>query len=154
MDVAGYMREVNSKDYQIDVGPLYRESEHVGGILSDRWGCQAASTNLAFLPNGQVTGCSALAMLISRFPELVLGDVFDGLNQLGIDHLLRLAQARGQDRPACQGCHVAVNCTGGCLAINYSTSGLALTPPDVYCQTISTIPEAWRRAWANHDAHR
>jgi uncharacterized protein len=152
MDVAGYVREVNNKGYRIDVGPLYRESEHVGGILSDQWGCHAASTNLAFLPNGQVTGCSALGMLISRFPELVLGDVFDGLDQLAIDHLLQLAQTRGEDRPACQGCKVAANCTGGCLAINYSTSGFALIPPDVYCQTIATIPKAWRTAWADNDS--
>jgi len=154
VDVANYMREVNNKGCRIDVGPLYRESEHVGDILSERWGCHAASTNLAFLPNGQVTGCSALAMLVSRFPELVLGDVFDGLDQPAIDHLLQLAQAGYEDRPTCQECQAATNCTGGCLAINYSTSGFPLAPPDVYCQTISSIPEAWRRAWTGHDVHR
>lgn len=147
MDVAGYIRGLSNRGYRISIGPLYQESEHVGGILSNLWGCHAASTNLAFLPNGQITGCSALAMLISKFPELILGDVFNGLDQLSIDRLIQLAQARGDDRPACKGCQTAINCTGGCLAINYSTSGVALTPPNVYCKTISTIPEAWRKAW-------
>lgn len=154
MDVAGYMREVYKSGKRLDVGPLYRESEHVGGILSDRWGCHAASTNLAFLPNGQVAGCSALAMLISQFPELSLGDIFDGLDQVAINHMVQLAQAPVEDRPSCKGCGVAINCTGGCLAINYSTSGSALTPPGVYCQTISAIPEAWCRAWADQGEHR
>ncbi len=148
MDVAGYMREVNSKGDQLDVGPLYRESDHVGNILSDRWGCHAASTNLAFLPDGKVTGCSALAMLVSQFPELILGDVFDGLNQQAIDNLLQLAQATGEQRTACQECQVASNCTGGCLAINYSTTGSAFAPPELYCKTISAIPIAWDKAWA------
>lgn len=153
MDVAEYISSLSNKSCRIEVGPLYQESEHVGGILSHRWGCHAASTNLAFLPNGQVTGCSALAMLVYRFPELVIGDVFDGLDQLCIDQLLQLAQARGEDRPTCKDCHTAANCTGGCLAINYSTTGLALTPPNVYCRTISTIPEAWFKAWGGHDVH-
>ncbi len=148
MDVANYVREGNRKGGQLDVGPLYRESEHVGGVLSDRWGCHAASTNLAFLPNGQVAGCSALAMMVRRFPELVLGDVFVGLDQEALDHLLRLAQAPGERRPRCQGCQVANNCTGGCLAINLATSGSALAPPDLYCSTISAIPAAWQEAWA------
>jgi len=148
MDVAGYMREMNNKGSQINVGPLYRDSEHIGGTLSDRWGCHAASTNLAFLPNGQVAGCSALAMLVCRFPELVLGDVANGLDQQAIDYVLRLAQAHREQRPLCQGCQVGSNCTGGCLAINYSTTGSPFIPPDVYCKTISTIPVAWHRAWA------
>jgi len=71
MDVAGYIRKLSNNGCEIKIGPLYQESEHVGGILSNVWGCHAASKNLAFLPNGQVTGCSALAMLTSKFPKLV-----------------------------------------------------------------------------------
>ena len=147
MNVAGYIRDMSNQGRRIDVGPLNRDSEHVGGVLSHRWGCHAALNNLAFLPNGQVTGCSALAMLISKFPELSLGDVFDGLDQASIDNLVQLAQASSEDRPVCKGCQTAVNCTGGCLAINYSTSGLPFIPPEIYCMTISTIPDAWYKAW-------
>jgi len=147
LDVAQYVRDVNNNGTQIDVGPLYRTSDHVDGNLSSYWGCHAASKNLAFLPNGQVTGCSALAMLVSRFPELIIGDISSGLEQSSIDNLVQLAQANGEQRPACSKCATAINCTGGCLAINYSTSGLALTPPEMYCKTISIIPMAWRKAW-------
>jgi uncharacterized protein len=152
MDVASYMREINGRGNQLEVTPLHRESEHTGDVLSDRWGCHAASTNLAFLPNGQVAGCSALAMIVSRFPELVLGDVFDGLNQQAIDQLLQLTQATAEKRLACKGCNVANNCTGGCLAINYSTTGFAFIPPDLYCSTISAIPIAWNKAWGGIEA--
>jgi uncharacterized protein len=147
LDVADYIREMNAKGCGIEIGPLYRESEHVNDQLSDSWGCHAASTNLAFLPNGQITGCSALAMGVLQFPNLVLGDVFDGLNQLAVDNLLEVAQANRAQRQTCHKCDSASNCSGGCLAINYSTSGEALTPPALYCHTISTIPKAWRRAW-------
>jgi radical SAM protein with 4Fe4S-binding SPASM domain len=146
-DVALYMGKVNGTGARLEVGPLYHESEHVGEMLSARWGCHAASTNLAFLPTGQITGCSALAMLASTFPELILGDVSGGLNDEAVAHLVHVAQAGGEDRPACQGCQAAANCAGGCLAINYSTCGVPLTPPDFYCQTISMIPRVWHRAW-------
>lgn len=149
MDVAGYMREVNSKSNRLDIGPLYQESEHVGGILSERWGCHAASTNLAFLPNGKIAGCSALAMLASRFPDLILGDVFDGLDQQAVNRLLHIAQATAEERSSCRKCKTASDCTGGCLAINYSTTGFALEPPQFYCDTISIISPAWHKAWAS-----
>jgi radical SAM protein with 4Fe4S-binding SPASM domain len=142
-----YLREVNDKGARLEVGPIYRESEHVDERLSDCWGCHAASTNLAFLPSGHIAGCSALAMLVSNFPALVLGHVSTGLCDEAVDQLLQLAQARGDQRSACQHCGAAANCTGGCLAINYATSGSALTPPGFYCQTISMIPKAWRLAW-------
>ncbi len=147
-DVAQYMRRVNATGARLEVGPLYRDSEHVGGVLSDRWGCHAGSANLAFLPTGQVTGCSSLAMLVRRFPELVLGDVTNGLDNRAIDRMLQLAQEAGENRPACRGCEASADCTGGCLAINYSTTGVPLVPPEFYCRTISAIPKAWDEAWA------
>jgi uncharacterized protein len=146
--VACYMRQANRSGAGIEIGPLYRESEHVGEVLSDCWGCRAASTNLAYLPNGQISGCSALAMLASRFPEVVLGDVCTGLNDAAVTHFLRLAQAGPNDRKGCKGCQASPNCTGGCLAINYSTNGTPLAPPEFYCQTIAKIPMAWHQAWA------
>jgi uncharacterized protein len=147
MDVASYMRDVLNQGKRLEVGPLYRDSEHVGGILLDCWGCHAASANLAFLPNGQVTGCSALAMLIHRIPGLILGDVFDGLDQAAIDELVQQAQAPAEKRFQCKCCAFSLNCAGGCLAINYATTASALVPPQVYCDTISAIPKAWRNAW-------
>jgi len=147
--VALYMREVNRGGVRLEVGPLYRQSEHVGQKLYDSWGCHAGSTNLAFLPNGQIAGCSALAMIASTFPEMILGDVSSGLDDRAVERLLRLAQAATPDRPRCQMCPTAADCAGGCLAINYSTTGLPLTPPDFYCQTISMIPPAWQFAWGD-----
>lgn len=148
MEIASYMRVVNRENIALEVGPLFRESEHVGRVLSNSWGCHAASKNLAFLPNGQITGCSALGMIVGQFPKLILGDVFNGLDQKAIDHLTHLAQADADMRTSCRNCQVSSNCTGGCLAINFSTHGVPLTPPELYCQTISTIPEAWNVAWA------
>jgi radical SAM protein with 4Fe4S-binding SPASM domain len=99
------------------------------------------------MPNGQIVGCSALAMLNKKFPELILGDVYNGLDQNSIDHLVQLVQTDGGDRPICKNCKSSINCTGGCLAINYSTSGIAFSPPELYCKTISAIPEALKKAW-------
>ena len=149
MDVADYVRELCNNGHGINVSPIERESEHVGNVLSNVWGCHAASTNLAFLPNGKISGCSALAMLAAKFPQVIIGDVFNGIDQLSTDNLIMLAQTCGDDRAACLSCQTAPNCTGGCLAINYSTTGVAMVPPKVYCKTISTIPEAWRYAWGN-----
>jgi uncharacterized protein len=153
-EVALFMREVNRHGGQLEVGPIYRESEHIGQKLTESWGCHAGSTNLAFLPNGQIAGCSALAMLVTTFPELVLGDVRNGLDDEAVARFLERAQAGGGKRPRCQACPTATDCAGGCLAINYSTTGVPLTPPDFYCQTISMIPGAWHTAWADAASKR
>lgn len=147
MEVSEYISAATKRGERIAIEPLLLESDHVGGKLAHCWGCHAGSNHLAFLPNGNIVGCSALAMIALTFPELVLGNVIAGLEQSSVDSFLRLAQARGEDRLACSGCQTAENCTGGCLAINFSSTGLSLTPPDVYCKTISTIPRAWLRAW-------
>ncbi len=131
----------------IEIGPLFKESEHINNTLDNVWGCHAGSTNLAFLSNGKITGCSALAMMIIDYPEFILGDVFEGLDQLAIDNMLNLAQANVESRPSCMKCHSAKNCSGGCLAINYSTTKEPFLPPQIYCNTISVIPEAWSKAW-------
>ena len=146
-DVARYMRDVANSGKNLEVGPLYQKSEHIEGRLSDCWGCGAASTNIAFMPNGQIAGCSSLGMLTPRYPELILGDVWNGLDEHAIAHLLQLTQAGFQERPLCQQCEAATNCTGGCLAINYSTTALPLMPPPFYCKTMCSIPSAWQTAW-------
>ncbi|GAF75495.1 unnamed protein product, partial [marine sediment metagenome] len=46
-DVARYMREIANTGKNLEIGPLYQECEHVGGILAEHWGCGAVSTNLA-----------------------------------------------------------------------------------------------------------
>lgn len=148
-DVANYMREMAAAGKNLEVGPIYKESEHVGDMLSDHWGCGAASTNIAFVPDGRITGCSALAMLIPRYPKLVLGDVWKGLEEHATKRLLQLAQAGIQKRPSCQRCEAAVNCKGGCLAINFSTTESPFTPPEFYCKTMRSIPNAWQTAWGN-----
>jgi radical SAM protein with 4Fe4S-binding SPASM domain len=147
-DIAIYMRNVAEKGEKLEVGPLYESSEHIGEILIDHWGCGALSTNIAYMPDGRITGCSALAMLTRRYPELVVGDVWKGLDDHATSNLLELAQAGRQDRPSCQNCKIAPNCRGGCLAINYSTTGSPFIPPTFYCKVISSIPSAWKIAWA------
>jgi uncharacterized protein len=142
-----YIREVHAAGGRLEVGPVYRSTEHVGGVLDDSWGCHAASTNLAFMPNGQIVGCSSLAMLATRYPELIIGDIVGGVFTDALDRFLELAQAGVQLRPNCQSCETAPNCTGGCLAINLSQNGTPFSPPYFYCRTISMIPVAWRYAW-------
>ncbi len=149
IDVAEYIRAKTQSGHSIAIEPLLRESDHVESKLAKCWGCHAGSTHIAFLPNGKIMGCSALAMLALRFPELVLGDVFEGLDQSSVDSFLQLAQAGDEERHVCAACQNADNCTGGCLAINLSTTGLSFTPPEVYCKTIKTIPRAWLRAWGD-----
>jgi uncharacterized protein len=147
MDVAIFVREIFNRGRHINISPIEKESEHVGNILSDIWGCRAASSNLAFLPNGNISGCSALAMHADKFPKLIIGDVFNGMDQVATDNLLMLSQTGIEDRKLCKRCQTASNCTGGCLAINYATTGLALIPPKIYCKTISTIPKALCYTW-------
>lgn len=149
MAIASYMREVNGSSEQLVVGPLYRESEHVAEQLRNSWGCRAASSNLAVLPDGRVTGCSSLAMLVRGFPELVVGSVSEGLDEGAVARLCDLAQAGPARRSACQQCQTGANCSGGCLAINYASTGRPLDPPQFYCGTIAAIPAAWRCAWTH-----
>jgi uncharacterized protein len=109
--VASYMHRVNRKAIQLEVGPLYRESEHVAGQLRNCWGCRAASSNIAILPDGRVTGCSALAMLVPAFPELVIGSVSKGLDPRAVARVCKLAQAGSDRRSACRSCLAKTNCT-------------------------------------------
>jgi radical SAM protein with 4Fe4S-binding SPASM domain len=88
-------------------------------------------------------------MLVTAFPELALGDVRNGLADEAVARLLEVAQAGSCDRSKCQACPTAGDCAGGCLAINYATTGIALSPPEFYCQTISTISGAWHEAWSD-----
>ena len=147
LDIARYMRQVDSAGGRLEVGPVYRDTEHVGGVLKDNWGCHAASTNVAFMPNGQIAGCSSLAMLAARYPELIIGDILGGVNRDAVARFLELAQAGVQRRPDCQSCEVAPNCTGGCLAINLSQNGAPFSAPHFYCRTIAVIPLAWECSW-------
>jgi uncharacterized protein len=145
--VAKYMRDVRSQGGNLEVGPLFSESEHVGSILSDQWGCGAGLTKLAFLPNGQIAGCSSLAMLATAFPNLIIGDVDNGLQDSALQGLLQQSQADVRYRPSCQKCETASNCAGGCLAINYAVGTTPFSPPAFYCKTIHSISKAWEIAW-------
>lgn len=147
LDIARYMRQVRSSGGKLEVGPMYRGTEHVGGVLKDSWGCHAASTNVAFMPNGQIAGCSSLAMLAARYPELIIGDIASGVNSEAVERFLELAQAGVQQRPDCQCCATGPNCTGGCLAINLSQNDEPFSAPQFYCRTMSMIPAAWKYAW-------
>lgn len=150
-ECAKFIRDVNEYDF-IEMGPLYKNSEHVGGMLANSWGCKAGSTNIAFLPNGQITGCSALAMLIPRFPTLVLGDICKGIDESSVQDLFRYSQAEVENRPLCKNCEGAENCSGGCIAINLSANNNPLSPPAFYCDTISSLSDAWLLAWGAKEA--
>ena len=102
IETAQFVRDLRTSGHRLEVGPVYRDTEHVGGILSDRWGCHAASSHLAFLPTGQISGCSALAMLAEAFPHLIIGNAFAGLDQQSIDRgCCRLLKRRwNSDRAA------------------------------------------------------
>ena len=138
---------VNKLGKYIDIVPLNIDSEHIGGVLTDCWGCGAGLKQLAFLPNGKITGCSSLAMLAHKFPNFIIGDVDYGLNEIALNNLQKQCQANLKDRDLCQICETAVNCTGGCSAINYAVNGEPFTTPSFYCRTIQSISNHWSIAW-------
>jgi uncharacterized protein len=146
-DIANFVFESNKKGGRINIKPIEKESAHRNNILSESWGCHAASSNLAFLPNGQISGCSSLAMISNEFPELLIGNVDSGIDQTSLDRLIYSAQCGAEVKLICRECKTSSNCAGGCLAINYSTSGKAFFPPKFYCETISNIEKAWNIAW-------
>jgi radical SAM protein with 4Fe4S-binding SPASM domain len=152
MEIARYIRQVVSAGGTLEVGPLYRSCENVGGVLKDAWGCGSASTNIAFLPSGQIAGCSSLGMIARRFPELIIGDIVEGINGDAAARFLAVAQAGLEQRPDCQGCATASNCNGGCLAINLSDRRNPFWAPRFFCRTIAAIPGAWECAWERENA--
>ncbi len=146
-DVAVYMSDSRREGQYLEVGPLYLESQHVGAVLKNTWGCGAGMTQLAFLPDGRITGCSALAMLVTSFPKLIIGNIRDGINNLAAQRLVYEAQANVDKRAACRKCLAAADCTGGCLAINYAVNKAPLKPPRFYCRIMRSISNAWEIAW-------
>ncbi len=143
VETTRYIRQVHLAGDKLEVGPIYQSTEHIYDILKNSWGCNAASTNLAFLPNGQIAGCSALAMLVTKYPELIIGDIANGLYKNALNCFLKLAQAGVKRRIRCQKCEGASNCAGGCLAINLSQNGNPFSPPNFYCRIISVLPITW-----------
>ena len=146
-DIANFVFESNKEGKKINIRPIEKESVHRNNFLLESWGCHAASSNLAFLPNGQISGCSSLAMISNKFPELIIGNIYSGIDQTSLDRLTYLAQCGSEEKLACSKCKTSSNCAGGCLAINYSTTGTAFFPPKFYCETISNIEKAWNIAW-------
>lgn len=146
-NVAYLIQSIRRRGEYIEVGPLSENSEHVGGVLTDCWGCGAGLTQLAFLPNGKITGCSSLAMLAHKFPNLIIGDIDSGLDEIALNNLQQQCQANIKDRDLCQNCETAPNCTGGCSAINYAVNGEPFAVPQFYCKTIHSISKLWNIAW-------
>jgi uncharacterized protein len=147
-ECAKFMREVNEHDF-VEIGPIYQHSEHVHERLRDNWGCKAGATNLAFLPNGKISGCSALAMISPNFPNLVIGDIKTGINDIALQNLFSYSQAHIENRTSCKSCDTGTNCSGGCVAINLSVNSVPLNPPEFYCKTISLLPNVCREAWGD-----
>jgi uncharacterized protein len=147
--VALIIKNIKRINPDIEIGPIYKDSEHIKGVLSKSWGCHAGTSNIAFLPNGEIAGCSSLAMISKTIPDLVFGNVNDGIVQNKIDSFIQKARADLSVRNKCRTCAIADNCTGGCLAINYSTNQNPFDPPLIYCESIRTIEEAWEIAWGD-----
>ena len=147
LEIAEIQREGSIDGRNLVIGPLYRDSDHHGGILADTWGCHAGSSHLAFLPDGQIAGCSSLAMLSQVFPNLILGNLNKGIDQNSLDVFQRLTHAPISKRPACITCDTAANCSGGCIAINLSDTGKPNVPPAFYCDCIGVLPKALSLAW-------
>ena len=146
-DVANHIKEQRTESKEIRISPLEKDSNHINRILANEWGCHAGVTNLAFLPDGSITGCSALAMASKDHPELIIGNINKGIDQVLINDLKALSLADNQARKKCKQCKTSPNCTGGCLAINLATTGRSLMPPSVYCETITAITKEWFIAW-------
>lgn len=147
IEVAKYTKTNISKFPEIEIGPVYKNTDHTNNYLMHCWGCNAGSSNLAFLPNGDISGCSSLAMLSAEHPNLIVGNIFTGIEQKKIINLVGNATANGSKRRKCANCYIKKNCSGGCLAINYSTNRTFFDPPMIYCESIGSIPEAWELAW-------
>ncbi|GAG64298.1 unnamed protein product, partial [marine sediment metagenome] len=145
--VAEYMKQIRLQGGNLQVEPLFESSEHVNNELGDYWGCDAALTKLAFLPNGTISGCSSLAMIAYKYPNLIIGDVDSGLNESALESLQNECKADISFRNNCHNCPTASNCTGGCLAINYAETGNPYISPTFYCKTIDSISDAWKIAW-------
>jgi uncharacterized protein len=151
IEIAQFIRD-NKRNYPgIDIGPIYRNTEHINNILMESWGCNAGSSNIAVLPNGDIAGCSSLAMMANVNPDLIIGNVITGLQQTKVSNLIREAKADCSSRNNCEHCTSKNDCSGGCLAINYSTNGKAFDPPSIYCESISTIQNCWNIAWGEPD---
>lgn len=152
--VAYFIQSIRMQGKYIEIVPLNKDSKHVGNILTDCWGCGAGLTQLAFLPNGKISGCSSLAMLVHKFPNLIIGDVDFGINEKALDNLQSQCQADIKDRNLCQNCETASNCTGGCNAINYAVNSEPFAVPHFYCKTIHSISNLWNIAWDSKIVNR
>jgi uncharacterized protein len=144
--VAFFIQSIRKKGDYIEVVPLNKDSKHVGRVLADCWGCGAGLIQLAFLPNGKISGCSSLAMLAHKFPNLIIGDVDSGIDEKALDNLQLQCQADIKYRNLCKNCETASNCTGGCNAINYAVNGAPFDVPPFYCKTIHSISNLWNIA--------
>lgn len=149
--VAQWIKQNKMKIESLDIGPIYSNSEHHSKKLQDAWGCSAGSSNIAFLPNGDICGCSSLAMISSKRTDLVLGSAAYGVDQSKLDSFIETVNGNIMYREKCRNCSSNMNCSGGCLAINYSSSDSPFRPPDIYCRTISSIEHLWNIAWGESD---
>ncbi len=147
LEIAKIIKKKKLSNPYLEIGPIYKYSEHIDNRLASCWGCNAGSSNIAILPNGDITGCSSLAMLVKKHPDLIIGNVMTGLNDKALRTIINRATADKSMRKSCRNCGVKLNCSGGCLAINYSCNDKAFIPPAIYCETIRTVRDALEIAW-------
>lgn len=148
--VAKWIRQNKKKIENLEIGPIYSNSDHHSKKLQGAWGCSAGSSNIAFLPNGDICGCSALAMISAKRPDLILGSAAYGVNQATLDSFIETVNGNIMCREKCRNCSSSKNCSGGCLAINYSSNDSPFSPPEIYCRTISSLEHLWNIAWGEN----
>jgi len=146
-EVGKIIIELEKNNIPIIISPLYRETDHIKSQLKNCWGCGSTTTNMAFMPNGNISGCSALAMVADKFPELILGNIYSGIDEALLENMQKYCQADLSSRKKCIKCKSADNCSGGCVAMNLSQFGKPMKLPEFYCNLISVIPEIWETVW-------
>lgn len=147
VEVGEILKIIKENNLNILITPLYKETDHTGGQLKNIWGCGSTTSNLAFMPDGKISGCSALAMIANKYPRVIIGDIYSGINEEALSNLQSLCQADLYYRKKCHDCKTVDDCNGGCVAMNLSQNGKPLNPPDFYCNIISVIPEVWKNVW-------
>ena len=144
LSTAGWIKHSSPN---IVISPLERDTIHIDDKLGDSIGCSAFDSSLALLPDGQISGCSSLAMISPQYPEMIVGNVFQGINSESLDKVLGIINAPKSIRPRCKVCKTYSNCTGGCIAMNLSDTKSYHFPPVYYCCIISSLQKAWKVAW-------
>jgi radical SAM protein with 4Fe4S-binding SPASM domain len=145
--ICDFSRNNFKKKDQIIFTPINKHTPHIDNKFEGVWGCSAGLSNLAFTPDGNIIGCSSMAPLLDRFPFFQIGTIEKLFKDDALKCFSEYRNNLYDKRIKCKICNFKDNCSGGCLAINASSTGNPLIPPNNYCEAIKIIPEAWKLQW-------